>query len=564
VTVPTSVFQQQTIAGLIGDWAQAQTLAFNQFNPSGGDLVDAVFTTAGSIEASASIENLAPVAATVDLNLAATVEAWAPDILENMATVQPTATATVTLPALPGRFDGTLDFAGPSGTVLPDITGSQTQAVVVTPGTSGTSDLVGTGTFDVGVNDYAVSTVNGTGNLAVSLHGSVGVTVSVQYDASTPNAGPGDDGGGVSIVDLGYFPSWTLTPSISNSVTTSPQFATFHPETSGSAGTASFAQFDPSLGTLDEILVNVGNVLTGTFAAENLETVAASITMTETAGMTVATPGGVRVSSAADSGDTLNLGAFDGSADFAGTSGRSDTIFSAPASFPVSFGSSVLERGNPDTAVTDSADLKAFTGTGTVALPVGTSGTSSVTGPTNLLTEMTQRTGGTVEVSYVYTPFASAGGTAAPTGSAGNPIGIPLINQYGTLPGWKPIGSPGLWADEATTLTFIGGFTGPATLQAQPYQSFLIGPGASATIDDFSLLNGDRLNLLGLLAGAPLAHDLSNLGSFVTVAADPVGQVDTTLSIHGPGGAAALVLASNQPITLADLVNGNALVLPSH
>ena len=78
---------------------------------------------------------------------------------------------------------------------------------------------------------------------------------------------------------------------------------------------------------------------------------------------------------------------------------------------------------------------------------------------------------------------------------------------------------------------------------------------------------GERLNLTGLLAGAPLANDLANLGAFISVVGqgpDPNGGTDTTLSLTGPGGGASLVLVGGKAIAAADLLNDNALVLPPH
>jgi len=84
-----------------GNWAV--DLPFAQFDPATGTLVDAVITTAGTIDASASIENLAPVAATINLGVSASIQANAADI-GNVASIMPLAVASVTLPALQGTF----------------------------------------------------------------------------------------------------------------------------------------------------------------------------------------------------------------------------------------------------------------------------------------------------------------------------------------------------------------------------------------------------------------------------------------------------------------------------
>lgn len=125
----------------------------------------------------------------------------------------------------------------------------------------------------------------------------------------------------------------------------------------------------------------------------------------------------------------------------------------------------------------------------------------------------------------------------------------------------------GPWALTPPRLTFIGAFSSGSPIDAKPSETFPIGSGAAATIADFSLTAGDRLNLTGLLAGAPLAHDLSNLGAFVSVTwqgPDPNGGTDTTLSCNGPGGSATVTLVTSKPIAVADPLNGNALILPAH
>ena len=78
MTVPLTILQQKTISYGTGDWTQ--TVPFDQFNPSAGDLQDVSLTTAGTIDTAASFENLGPVAATVSLGVTATIIATAPVI----------------------------------------------------------------------------------------------------------------------------------------------------------------------------------------------------------------------------------------------------------------------------------------------------------------------------------------------------------------------------------------------------------------------------------------------------------------------------------------------------
>ena len=358
-----------------------------------------------------------------------------------------------------------------------------------------------------------------------------------------------------------------------NTVTTTPQVDTFASQTSGWTATAPFAQFNPALGTLDEIQLNVSDTDTGTFAAENLEAMPASVWMSETAALSVAVPGpSSSVTATATNSDYFALGAFDGSADFAGPSGRSEAVADSTAAHGyVSSGG--LPYGFPEFPnainLTDSAALAAFTGTGTIAPPVSDAGSSLVTGPANLFSEITQQSGGTVSISYVYTPRTGTSGAGT------SETGASVAGTSGPMQGFAhsfAIGNAGAPGLNLPGMMFIGALQSGDYVTAKPNETFLIGSGASATIGDFSLSAGDALNLDVVLGGAPLAHDLSHLGSFLNVTGQSVGimgEMNTTLAIGGPGSAASLVLESSVWesgvwFTVLDLLNSDALILPGH
>jgi hypothetical protein len=152
-------------------------------------------------------------------------------------------------------------------------------------------------------------------------------------------------------------------------------------------------------------------------------------------------------------------------------------------------------------------------------------------------------------------PTGPAGpqGPLGPTGPAGANASL-AINQ-------QTLGQ--------SSLAFIGGSQpSQATLTAQPNETFMIGKGANALIENFSIANGDTLDVRALLNGVSLAADLSNLGSFVSITgttADPFGNgTDTNVSVSGPGGSAVLSLQGSGAIKLSDLESGNALKLPPH
>jgi len=84
----------------------------------------------------------------------------------------------------------------------------------------------------------------------------------------------------------------------------------------------------------------------------------------------------------------------------------------------------------------------------------------------------------------------------------------------------------------------------------------------------FSLGGGDKLDLRHVLAGAPLAHDLTNIGQFVKIvghgASDPGHSIGTTLEVTGPGGSARIDLQGSGRLDLKDLLHHDSLLLPPH
>jgi hypothetical protein len=89
-------------------------------------------------------------------------------------------------------------------------------------------------------------------------------------------------------------------------------------------------------------------------------------------------------------------------------------------------------------------------------------------------------------------------------------------------------------------------------------------------VQNFSIAQGDKLDLTQILAGAPLAHDLANIGQFVQVLGygsnDPgfgAGS-KTSLEVIGPHGTAIVNLEGSGKLELKDLLNHNSLLLPPH
>jgi autotransporter passenger strand-loop-strand repeat protein len=116
-----------------------------------------------------------------------------------------------------------------------------------------------------------------------------------------------------------------------------------------------------------------------------------------------------------------------------------------------------------------------------------------------------------------------------------------------------------------------------ATVLDEQYELLLTGVGKTGLIEagtayiaGFNATEGDKLDLTKLLAGAPIAQDLTNLSDFVRVAgyaANDAGfgaGTQTMLEISGPGGQAIVHLEGSGKLELKDLLANNGLILPPH
>jgi hypothetical protein len=98
----------------------------------------------------------------------------------------------------------------------------------------------------------------------------------------------------------------------------------------------------------------------------------------------------------------------------------------------------------------------------------------------------------------------------------------------------------------------------------------LVVQAGSSYTQQFRLGGGDKLDLTHVLAGAPLARDLTNISKFVKImghgANDPGYGVGTktTLEVTGPGGSARIDLQSSGKLELKDLLHHDSLLLPPH
>jgi hypothetical protein len=143
-------------------------------------------------------------------------------------------------------------------------------------------------------------------------------------------------------------------------------------------------------------------------------------------------------------------------------------------------------------------------------------------------------------VAYGSGNTINAGASASITVSGNN-----LAVSLSTLSRLNAIGSAG-------TIGFISGAQDSLTIAANT---------TSQSVSGFNMAHGDQIDLSIILTGVPLAHDLSNLSSYVSVSNS---GANTTLQIAGAGGADTVQLTGVGSLSLQNLLNGNAFVLPAH
>lgn len=388
-----TITQTQTVADSPTDWDT--TLAFQQFDPTLGSLQAVGLSLTGDIGGTVSIENLQPDAVSNTVSILGTVAASTPGFVLSTI-VEPTAASG---PENLGGYDGTVDYAGPSGVVVSDLTqiatASTLQAASADPG-----PFVGTGTVPVTVSGQASVVESGPANLAMLSHTTAGAEVTLDYQYGTVASGGGGGTGGV-ITQIFNPPLPAFVPD--QSVATAPQtFIVPDTITDWSAALPAL-QFDPSLGTLEAVAIQITGDLNSSINLENLGSVSADYLVDQVGSIALVLPGSTEAITPALTADTSGaLGAFDGTVDFAGTSGLS--------------ASSLISTESLIDTLADTPDLAAFAGTGTLDLALLSLGTADVTVPGNSLLRLGGSTGATIELSYIYLPT----GTVPDGGSIGS------------------------------------------------------------------------------------------------------------------------------------------------
>lgn len=170
-----------------------------------------------------------------------------------------------------------------------------------------------------------------------------------------------------------------------------------------------FSRFDPNLGTLQSVSFALSGLVTGSIRVESEDQQPATVTESLQATVMLQRPNGSTLAVVVPVEDfTDTLTAYDGTADFSGTSGITRNGLSGTASAA--------------TTTVSSEDLALFTGTADIVLPIAAAGTSVATGAGNIVSAFTTFAGASATVSYTYLEAV-----VEPTASVPEPGALALL-----------------------------------------------------------------------------------------------------------------------------------------
>ncbi len=264
--------------------------------------------------------------------------------------------------------------------------GTATSSVGYYPAATSSPDaalLVGTGEVTLPVTASARVHAVGPANMAALFTSWVGANVSL-----TAATGDGPGGGFSGGIDTTFTPA--PVASINYGGTTITQTRTAEDATIGASSTLTFNPFDTSLGVLDSATLSVAADAAGSARLESLDPVAGTATVGQSATVAVQdVSGAIGGRSTASISTTRQLGAFDGTDDFAGLS-------SAAVTATIPAGAAI-----PTMTTLVGVNLAAFRG-GPVVLGVSRTGTTTLDAPGNLDVATTLQAGAQVTLAYHY------------------------------------------------------------------------------------------------------------------------------------------------------------------
>ncbi len=174
----------------------------------------------------------------------------------------------------------------------------------------------------------------------------------------------------------------------------------------------SIPKFDPSLGTLNNIIFVLTGHVEGSAAFESRDAAPATVTMNLSAVLSLMRPDSTIIVISLPVVSTVdNVTAFDGVPDYGGTSGKTYNNLTA---------NHVATYTSPPPA----SDLALFTGVGNILLPVSAVGASNGSGAGNLDLRFNTYASAAACVTYDYTPIPEPSGLLALVSGIGGLAGF--------------------------------------------------------------------------------------------------------------------------------------------
>jgi hypothetical protein len=157
----------------------------------------------------------------------------------------------------------------------------------------------------------------------------------------------------------------------------------------------SIVQFDPSLGDLTNIFVELTGTVSGSIQLESTDAAPANVTANLASEIKLHRPDmSPLVVVLPTSSENANFTAYDGTVDFGGTSGVTKN--------------NISQQETNSISLTDPNDFGIFLGTGNLVLPVAAIGKSNASGAGNLATVFQTFAGANITVRYEYTEKPTA------------------------------------------------------------------------------------------------------------------------------------------------------------